>query len=73
MSNDFKVAGVISSARFNGNTATLVRETQKGAEEEGATVTEIFLPAYNLKHCTGCQRCLTDGECPLPDSFMEIK
>ena len=42
MKKEIKVIGVISSARVNGNTVTLVREPLKGAEDEGATVTEIF-------------------------------
>lgn len=68
-----KVVGVISSARRNGNTATLVREALKGAEKEGAAITEIFLPKYRLDFCTGCLKCLSDGKCPIQDDFMEIR
>lgn len=73
MEKDIKVVGVISSARFDGNTATLVREALKGAEEEGAIVTEIFLPKYKLGFCTGCLTCTTEGKCPIPDKFEEIR
>ena len=73
MKKNIKVVGVISSARFNGNTATLVREALKGAEDEGATVTEIFLPKYKLASCTGCLKCTAQGKCPLPDDFEEIR
>ena len=73
MEKNIKVVGVISSARVNGNTATLVREALKGAEDEGATVTEIFLPKYTLESCTGCLNCTVQGKCPLPDDFEEIR
>lgn len=73
MKKNIKVVGVISSSRFNGNTATLVREALKGAEDEGATVTEIFLPKYKLASCTGCLKCTAQGKCPLPDDFEEIR
>ena len=39
-----QVVAVMSSAKANGNTATLVREALRGAEEEGALTTEIALP-----------------------------
>ena len=73
MKKEIKVIGVISSARVNGNTATLVREALKGAEAEGAKVTEIFLSKYKLASCTGCLNCTIQGKCPLPDDFEEIR
>lgn len=72
MTDGFKVAGVISG-RYNGNTAALVREALKGAEEKGAIIKEIFLPKYNLEFCTGCLKCIAVGKCPLPDDFSEIR
>jgi len=68
-----KVIGVMSSARLNGNTATLVREALKGAEEEGALITEITLPTYQLSFCQGCLRCMVDGRCPVDDDFEAVK
>lgn len=73
MKKEIKVVGLISSAKFNGNTAALVREALKGAENEGASVTEIFLPKYKLGFCTGCLNCTTEGKCSIPDSFEEIR
>jgi multimeric flavodoxin WrbA len=73
MKKDIKVVGVISSARMKGNTATLVREALKGAEEEGAEVTEIFLLKYKLECCTGCLACTSQGKCPIPDDLEEIR
>lgn len=73
MKKDIKIVGVISSSRFNGNTATLVREALKGAANQGASVTEIFLPKYKLGFCTGCLNCTAEGKCPIPDNFEEIR
>jgi multimeric flavodoxin WrbA len=68
-----QVVGVMSSARLNGNTATLVREALKGAEEEGALVTEVALPKYHLSFCQGCLKCMVDGKCVIDDDFEAIK
>jgi multimeric flavodoxin WrbA len=73
MKKDIKVVGVISSARFNGNTATLVREALKGAEESGATVTEIFLPKKRIEFCAGCNTCMSSGKCVFKDDFEEVR
>ncbi len=70
---DFKVVGIISSSRPNGNTATLVREALRGAGSEGACVHEVFLPKCNINFCIGCFRCLTDGGCCFDDDFKEIR
>jgi len=71
--SELRVVGVMSSARLNGNTATLVREALKGAEEEGASITEIALPAYHLSFCQGCLRCMVEGKCPIDDDFETVK
>jgi multimeric flavodoxin WrbA len=68
-----QVVGVMSSARLNGNTATLVREALRCAQEEGALITEITLPTYHLSFCQGCLRCMVDGRCPIDDDFEAVK
>lgn len=73
MEKGFKVVGVISSANRNGNTAALVREALKGAEERGAEVREIFLADSSLNFCTGCMRCSAQGKCPLKDDFEQLR
>lgn len=73
MKKSIKVVGVISSARYDGNTATLVREALKGAAEEGADVTEIFLPKKKIEFCTGCSSCLSRGKCIFDDDFEEVR
>lgn len=73
MNKSFKVIGIISSSKINGNTSTLVRKALEGAKSEGASVEEIFLPKYKLGFCNGCLRCSIDGKCNLDDNFEEIR
>ena len=56
-----KIVAVNASPRTAWNTATLVREAAKGAEEQGAEV-EIF-DLYKLEPFTGCVSCLA-ASCP---------
>ena len=67
------IVGIMSSAHFDGNSATLVRAALKGAEAEGARTTEIFLAHHRIEFCLGCLRCMTDGRCPLPDDFEALR
>lgn len=66
------IAGIISSANVNGNSATLLREALKGAQEAGANVSEIFLPKYNISFCQGCLKCMREGKCFQDDDFEPI-
>jgi multimeric flavodoxin WrbA len=71
--SQIQVVGVMSSARVNGYTATLVREALKGAEEEGARTTEIVLPKHQVNFCQGCFRCMAEGQCPAEDDFEALR
>ncbi len=72
-SSRIQVIAVMSSARPNGNTAILVREALKGAEEEGAEIAEILLPKYQINFCQGCLKCMVDGRCYMDDDFEQVK
>lgn len=67
------VVGVISSSNLNGNSATLLREALKGAQEAGANVSEIFLPNYSFNYCKGCLVCMRNGKCVQTDDFDSIR
>jgi multimeric flavodoxin WrbA len=71
--SQIQVVGVMSSARIHGNTATLVREALKGAEEAGAWTTEIVLSKHQINFCQGCFRCMAEGRCPVPDDFEALR
>ncbi len=68
-----KIVGVISSPNPNDSTATLVREVLNGAADEGVTVTEIYLPKFQIEFCKGCSKCTAEGRCPIPDDFESLK
>jgi multimeric flavodoxin WrbA len=68
-----KVIGIISSPHFKGNGATLVREALRGAEEAGASVQEVFLPAYRIEYCRDCRACMGSGRCATQDDFQELR
>ena len=59
-----KIVAINCSPRSNWNTATLVREAAKGAENQGAE-TEI-IDLYKLEKFTGCVSCFG---CKLPQSL----
>ena len=52
------------SPRRRGNTAALVREFTRGAEEAGHTVTEFFLDGMEIHGCKGCFGGRSSRECP---------
>ena len=58
-----KIVAINCSPRSSWNTATLVREAARGAEEQGAEVENIDL--YKLEKFTGCISCFG---CKLPDN-----
>ena len=59
-----KIVAINCSPRSTWNTATLVHEAAKGAEEQGAEVTVIDL--YKLEKFTGCISCFG---CKLPENL----
>jgi multimeric flavodoxin WrbA len=69
----FQIAAVISSAHPDGNGARLVEEIIKGAEQQGAQVTQILLHQEKLNFCTGCNQCMAIGKCPIPDHFETVR
>lgn len=73
MEKSCKVIGIISSGRAGSNTAVMVREALNGAEEKGASITEVFLPNYKMEFCTGCLTCMKEGKCRLADDFNELR
>jgi len=73
MSEAYKVIGVISGARGESNSAAMVREALKGAEEKGASVKELFLPGYRMNFCQGCLSCMKEGKCYQDDDFNKIR
>ena len=59
-----KIVILNGSPRKNGNTAGLVKEFTKGAQEAGHTVTEFFLSGMDIHGCKGCFGGHSSRECP---------
>ncbi len=68
-----KVIGIISSPHAKGNSATLVREALRGAEEAGASTQEVFLPDYRIEYCRDCRACISSGRCAVQDDFPQVR
>jgi len=49
-----KVCGIIGSPKKNGNVDLLVSQVLKGASNQGAEISKIFLNDLNIKPCQSC-------------------
>ena len=67
-----KVVAFIGSPRKNGNTATVVKEVIRGAEDAGAETTIFNLYDMNIKPCQGCFVCRKTGHCVMQDDFQNM-
>ena len=72
-----KVIGINGSPRRKWNTATLIKETLKGAKSEGAETELINLYDLNYKGCKSCFACKTKdsksyGRCNIKDDLTEV-
>ncbi len=71
-----KVTAINTSPRTNWNTAILVKEAAKGAEEAGAEV--AYFDLYQLEKFTGCVSCFGcklapgEGKCILRDGLAPV-
>ena len=67
------VVGFVGSPRNKGNTATLVQEVLRGAQEAGAQVAVYDLNALNIRGCQGCRACKQPGAaCVQQDDMQEL-
>lgn len=71
------VLAVNGSPRKNGNTAVLLKQALKGAEEKGASTRLVHLYDVNFKGCVSCFACkrkgsLCNGICAVKDDLKEI-
>lgn len=72
-----KVIILNASPRKNFNTAKLLKEAQKGAEQTGAEVEYFNLYDYNFLGCRSCFACqrknsITNGVCAIKDDLKPI-
>lgn len=67
-----RVVAFMGSPRKNGNTATLVKEVIRGAQDAGAETTVFDLYDMNIKPCQGCLVCRKTGHCVMQDDFQSM-
>lgn len=67
-----KLVAFVASPRKNGNTATLVDEIIRGAQDAGTQTTVLNLYDVNIKPCQGCLVCRKTGNCTMQDDFQNI-
>jgi multimeric flavodoxin WrbA len=68
-----RVIGVGASANENGNSATLLREALRGANEAGAETKEVWLPRLRIEYCRGCLHCMREGRCFQEDDMVALR
>lgn len=67
-----KIVAFMGSPRKNGNTATLINEVIRGAQDAGAETTVYNLYDMNIKPCQGCFVCRKTGQCVMQDDFQDM-
>lgn len=67
-----KILVIQGGGRANGNTAQLVENFKRGAEEAGNQVEVISLIKHQVNGCLGCNACRYGKPCVQKDSFNEM-
>ncbi len=67
-----KILGICGSPRTAGNSAVLLKEALKGAQEIGVEVEEVFLRDKTISPCLEIYGCKRDGQCVIQDDFQEV-
>ena len=67
-----KVLGICCSPRKKGNTASIIKQTLKGAAAQGAKTQLVYLYELNFKGCRACLRCKTKGICAFKDDLQSL-
>lgn len=67
-----KILGLSCSPRREGNTAALLNEALKGAEQEGAEIELYSVSGKKIEPCDGCWSCGKTGECHIKDDMQEL-
>jgi multimeric flavodoxin WrbA len=67
-----KIVALYGSPRRRGNTALLLRESVRGAREEGAEVEEVVLRDLKMSPCLEIYGCKNSGRCAIQDDFQKV-
>ncbi len=67
-----KAAVIVGSARTDGNTEAQCRAVCDALEENGIDVDIIRPAVMEIRHCTGCNRCIDTDSCYMQDDMQVI-
>jgi multimeric flavodoxin WrbA len=67
-----KLLAFVGSPRKEGNTAVLVREIVRAAQEHEAETEIIYLNDLTMRGCQGCMGCKKTGRCVLKDDMTPL-
>ncbi|MBP1924671.1 multimeric flavodoxin WrbA [Sedimentibacter acidaminivorans] len=67
-----EILGIVGSYRKSGNTDILVQKVLEGVMNYGLDTNYIFLPDFNIKDCTGCERCKVGFKCVKKDDMQKL-
>ena len=68
-----KIVAIFGSPRRKGNTATLLRQSIRGATDAGAEVTEFVLRDLKMSPCLEIYACKEVGRCAIKDDFETVR
>jgi multimeric flavodoxin WrbA len=73
MTQSHRLLVLVGSPRHNGNSATLAKAVQRGAESSSAQVSLRFFDDFISSFLRDCRLCrLTSGECAISDQFRSL-
>jgi len=67
-----KAVIIVGSARKGGNTDVQSQSVAEALAEKGFDVETIYPYDMRIQHCTGCNRCITEGRCHIRDEMQVI-
>ncbi len=67
-----KVIALNGSSRKR-NTYRILQELGERFTAAGIDFELLHLKEYDIRHCRGCERCITSGRCPLEDDFERLQ
>ena len=68
-----QIFGVVGSPRKKGNTGDLIESVLKGARSVGAESHKLYISDLDIKPCSACDFCRTQGKCFHKDDMGKVK